>query len=243
MDKTISKLSLSAQAKDFQIKSKISYMQSLNIASQKHGYTNYQHFNATKKAHIAFFNTKGGVGKSTISRTIAKDINAGHYLRTDFRFQIDNPEGEFFQIFPNFIKQKNNNFINRKELTVYDLCELTDISRLGNIIKNIDLFIIPYFTNDGMEPDFFNVKRSIKVLDQYNTPILLLGIDRFNNRKRTKWKKIFEEYFRQYRNIHFFYIEYSDIFRDYYLFDLNSKELREKPSIKRTYLITMQKVY
>lgn len=220
MDQTISKLSLANQAKTQKFFLNLSYMQSLDYVARMYGYKNYQHFRATKKRHIAFFSLKGGVGKSTLSRTIAKDINADLYLRIAKLPIHSIHQNEFIQIYPK-IKISRKIELEQTKLIIYDIDRDTSLDKIQNILKEVDLFIIPFNSNETYGPYLATMKSNVSLLEKFNTKILLLSLK--NNTKYSCTQ--FKEYFSQNKNIHFSSLEYSEIFKDEYLLGINKDDI------------------
>ncbi|MEA2072138.1 MAG: hypothetical protein U9O86_01020 [Campylobacterota bacterium] len=169
---TLSKKTITEQAKVIQKINNIKHMPALDIIAKKNGFLNYQHFKKTDKFKIAVFSRKGGVGKTTISLNLYKDLGADSYYRTDFT--MGHSEYKHCQIFPNIIK--NSDLKSKKGLSaIYDFCRYTDLDKIDNILSDMSLFILPAFSHElGGFHKYVHLK-TIKEISKYNKPIIILS--------------------------------------------------------------------
>lgn len=217
---TISKKTISAKARFLQSKINITYSQALETVSKELGFSSYGHYKSLKKFQIAVYSQKGGVGKTPISRNLAKDLNADKYLRTDYRISLG--RRNFIQIFPE-VKEYENGLPKTNLSVVYDLCTYTKFDKISNLLEDIDLFIIPTRANECN--DFWNrvIISSIDKIYKYNKPIIVISYGDFSYDKKGDFKLLnnLKNKLKEYENIHYIYLPYSTIYEDHNVYSLD----------------------
>ncbi len=181
MISTLSKKTITKQAETIQKTSHIRHMQALDIVAEKNGFKNYQHFKETKKYKIAVFSRKGGVGKTTTSLGLYKDLDADCYYRTDFT--MGRSEYKYCQIFPKVVK--NSNLKPKKGLSaIYDLCRYTNLNDIDDILNDVNLFILPAKSHE-LQGAYKSVHtNTIKDISKYNKPIIIFSHGEYTPQKK-----------------------------------------------------------
>ncbi|MCX6077556.1 MAG: hypothetical protein NTW78_11835 [Campylobacterales bacterium] len=226
MISTLSKKTITKQAETIQKTSHIRHMQALDIVAEKNGFKNYQHFKETKKYKIAVFSRKGGVGKTTTSLGLYKDLDADCYYRTDFT--MGRSEYKYCQIFPKVVK--NSNLKPKKGLSaIYDLCRYTNLNDIDDILNDVNLFILPAKSHE-LQGAYKSVHtNTIKDISKYNKPIIIFSHGEYTPQKKKNLeilKNLEIELKEDYKNIYYVHINDSKIYNSNYIYD--AKILKEK---------------
>lgn len=237
MISTISKKTISEKARLLQKESTLNYTQALHNASQQFGFKNYDQFKASKKFNIAVYSQKGGVGKTPISRNLAIDLNSDKYIRVDYRVSMQ--DKNFIQIFPK-IKEYDKGIPKTDLSVVYDLCTYTKFDKINNILEDIDLYIIPTRAHECSEGWNRTIINSIYKIYKYNKPIIILsfGTYSYNKKEDTTLLNNLKSKLKAYTNIHYFYLPYSTIYNDEYVYSRDF--LDKKMDFKNRYNLDFQ---
>ena len=233
MISTLSKKTITEQAKIIQRMNNLTYMQALDVIAKKYGFQNYQHFKETEKFKIAVFSRKGGVGTTTISLNLYKDLGADCYYRTneirkDFKYK-------HCQIFPRVVK--DSNLKPKKGVSaIYDLCRYTNLDEIENILSDINLFILPAFSHELQGVYKLVHLNTIKDITKYGKPIIILSHGGYTPQKKKNLEilKNFQNDIKEdYKNIYFIHTNHSKIYNDEYIYD---KQILEEKKNEEFYL-------
>ena len=113
---------------------------------------------------IVVYNSKGGVGKSALSYSIATDLNMPLYSNDDNQFLGYHQQSKLFI---------NENMPLEKD-TVYDLGGF-ETPYIDDVLRQADVIVIP------VTIDFNSMKRGIKVLQEFKDKRLLLVANQIEN--------------------------------------------------------------
>ncbi|MDX9743214.1 MAG: hypothetical protein RBT59_05295 [Arcobacteraceae bacterium] len=174
---------------------------------------------------ISVLNKKGGVGKTPISFSLAKDL--GYFLQSNDNSVVEN-------IYPDMAKITSKPQL--IENCVYDFGGFVDAGIL-DIIKNSDVVIVPCVN------EYNSILRTVETIDEIKPFAKAILVVATKTDKEADFKQVqsaIEEYF---EDIHFFELKNSKIFKNAIETGLSLTELYNENALSKSAYKTVYNQY